>query len=125
MTRTKRRRRTLIAVLLALVVAAATYGFTATNTVPGSYAGDGNNTISGYTVTNVDYTLNATDPSLIDKVDFTLNSAAGEVKVKLVSTGTTYSNCTVTGGTSVSCDFPTGSEPTVLAADQLRVIAVQ
>ena len=124
MTR-NRRRRLVLAALLALVVAAAAYGFTATNVVPSSYAGDGNGTINGYTVSNIAYTLNTTDPTKVDKVTFTLSAAATTVKAKAVASGSTYQDCTVTGGTSVSCDWPAASEPTVVSVDQLRVIAVQ
>ena len=120
-----RRRRLVLAALLALVLAAAAYGFTATNTVPASYAGDGNGTINGYTVSAIAYTLNTTDPTKVDKVTFTLNASATSVKVKAVASGTSYQDCTVTGGTSVSCDWPGASEPTVASVDQLRVIAVQ
>jgi hypothetical protein len=123
--RSNRRRRLVLAGVLAVAVAAAAYGFTATNTVPTSYAGDGSATISGYTVSAIAYTLNTTDPTKVDKVAFTLSSAATSVKVKAVASGSTYQDCTVTGGTSVSCDWAAASEPTVAAVDQLRVIAVQ
>jgi hypothetical protein len=122
MTRT--RRRIVLAAALAAFVSVAAYAFTATNTVPGSNAGDGSGTISGYTVSGIAYTLNTTDPTKVDKVAFTLNAAASSVKVKAVASGTTYQDCTVTGGTSVSCDWATASEPTVASVDQLRVIAV-
>jgi hypothetical protein len=123
--RSNRRRRLVLAGVLAVAVSAAAYGFTATNTVPTSYAGDGSGTISGYTVSAIAYTLNTTDPTKVDKVAFTLSSAATSVKVKAVASGSTYQDCTVTGGTSVSCDWAAASEPTVAAVDQLRVIAVQ
>jgi hypothetical protein len=120
-----RRRRLAFAALVAIVVAVAAYGFTASNTISATSAGAGSGTISGYSVASVVYTLNATDPSKIDKVAFTLNSAASTVKAKVVASSTAYQDCTVSGGTSVSCDWPAASEPTVAAADQLTVIAVQ
>jgi hypothetical protein len=123
MTR-NRRRRLVLAAVVAVMLAVAAYGFTATNTVPGSNAGDGSGTIAGYTVSNIAYTLNTTDPTKVDKVAFTLSAAATSVKAKAVASGSTYQDCTVTGGTSVSCDWPTASEPTVASVDQLRVIAV-
>ncbi len=115
----------MLVLLLAIAAAIAAYGFTATNTVPGSNAGDGQGTISGYDVSSIAYTLSASDPTLIDKVDFTLDQSAGDVKAKVDASSTTYTDCTVTGGTSVSCDFASGSEPAVVDADELRVIAVQ
>jgi hypothetical protein len=120
-----RRRRLVLAAVVAVVLAVAAYGFTATNTVPGSYAGDGSGAVNGYTVSGIAYTLSASDPTKVDKVAFTLNASATSVKVKAVSGATSYQDCTVTGGTSVSCDWPGASEPTVAAVDQLRVIAVQ
>src|SRR5574337_1312133 len=93
--------------LLALTMVA--YAFAASNTVPASSAGDGSGAISGYTVSNVHYTLNATNPANIDNVSFTIAPAllaGGSVQVKLVSAGGSWFNCTVTGGTSVSCATP-------------------
>jgi hypothetical protein len=119
------RVRFVVMFILALLIAAVAYGFAATNTVPNSNAGDGSGTISGYTITSVHYTLNATNPANIDTVSFTIAPAVpagGAVEVKLVSTGTTYSTCTVTTGTSVSCTL-TGV--TAAAVNELRVIAAQ
>src|SRR5262245_39748356 len=123
MTR-NRRRRLVLAAVVAVVLTIAAYGFTATNTVPNSNAGDGSGAIAGYTVSSIAYTLNTTDPTKVDKVAFTLNAAATSVKAKAVASGSTYQDCTVTGGTAVSCDWPAASEPTVASVDQLRVIAV-
>ena len=115
-------RRT-TAVLFAVLIGAATFAAAASNTVPASRAGDGNNTISGYTVTNVAYSLSAADPTQIDLWTFDLNAAASVVRSKVVSGSSTYVSCTNTGGTSWQCDPATN--PTVLAANQLDVIAVQ
>src|SRR4051794_18505747 len=101
------RIRFVVILALALILAAVAYGFAAANTVPTSNAGDGSATISGYTITAVHYALNATNPANLDSVSFTIAPAVpagGAVAVKLVSTGTTYTTCTVAaGGTSVSC----------------------
>ncbi|NWG35169.1 MAG: hypothetical protein HXY42_12055 [Chloroflexi bacterium] len=110
-----------VVVLLALVFATAAFAFAATNTVPGTYAGEGAGTVSGYTVTNVVYNLNATNASNIDSVSFTLNAAASTVKVRLVTTGSFY-NCTNTSGFNWNCNT-TSPQATVAAADELRVIA--
>jgi hypothetical protein len=113
---------------LALTLGTAAYGFAASNTVPTSNAGDGSATISGYTVSAVHYTLNATNPANIDSVSFTIAPAmpaGGTVMVKLVAAGTTFKGCTVTGGTSVSCPSSGTLGVTALAADELQVIAAQ
>jgi hypothetical protein len=114
------RPRTVIALMLVLILSVAVYGFAAANTVPASTAGDGEGTISGYAISGIAYTLNGTNPGNVDAVTFTINpAAAGTVRVKLVAAGTTWYNCTNTGG-AVSC-ATTGA--TAASADQLRVVA--
>jgi hypothetical protein len=95
--------------------------FTAANVVPGTKAGDGAGAITGYTVTNVQYQLDAADASLIESVSFTLDAAATSVRAKVVAASTTYTTCTNTGGNNWSGDI--NPDPTVLSADELRVIA--
>src|SRR5262245_61908675 len=110
------RRRMVVVVAFAAALAFATYAFTASNTVPGTKAGQGEGTISGYTVSGVAYTL-ASNPANIDSVAFTLNAAATTVKAKLVLGSATYTNCAVSGGTSVTCDF--SPDVAVTSADEL------
>jgi hypothetical protein len=112
--------RLLLAVVVAASLSAGAYAFTATNTVPGTSAGSGSGTISGYTVSSVAYQL-ASTPSDIDSVTFTLNAPATTVKAKVVSASSTYTACTISGGVNVTCDFAT--DPTVASADSLSVIA--
>ena len=101
--RFKIARRT-TAVLFAVLIGAATFAAAASNTVPTSRAGDGNGAIGGYTVTNVSYTLSASDPSVIDLWTFDLNASASVVKSKVVASSSTYLNCTNTSGTTWQCD---------------------
>jgi uncharacterized membrane protein len=118
-----RKRRTLvIAMVIAIVAGAATYAFTASNTLPASTsAGSGAAAISGYTVSGVAYNLNATTPTNIDSVSFTINpGTASTVKAQLASGGQWY-QCTNTAG-SVSC-ATTSPQATVTTASQLTVIA--
>jgi Tfp pilus assembly protein PilV len=116
------RRRMVLIVAFAAALALATYAFTASNVVPGTKAGKGEGTISGYTVSGVAYTL-ASNPANVDSVAFTLSSAATTVKAKLVQASSTYTNCSVSGGTSVTCDF--SPDISVVSADELSVVAVQ
>jgi hypothetical protein len=121
MTRIIRSPRFLIVVVLVALSAIGAYVFTATNTVPGTQAGAGSAAISGYTVSNVAYTLNS-DPTKIDAVTFTISpAAAGTVKAQLVSGGTWY-DCTNSSG-SVSCDTTVGTQATVAPSNQLSVVA--
>jgi hypothetical protein len=114
------RPRTLLAVMLVLILAAAVYGFAATNTVTATAAGDGTGVISGYAITNVAYTLNGSNPGTIDSVAFSINpTSAGTVRIKLVAAGSTWYNCTNAAG-AVSC---TTTGASVTAADELRVVA--
>jgi hypothetical protein len=122
--RSWRRRRLAVILAAAAALAFAAYAFTASNTVPDSKAGDGDGAITGYTVTNIAYQLEAANPANIDSVSFDLDDAAGTVKVKLVNASSTYTDCTNTAGNSWSCDFGAGAQ-TVLSADEFRVIAVE
>jgi hypothetical protein len=122
MKRQLRKRPVRLAIALVAVgaIASGAYAFMASNTVPTSYAGDGQGTISGFVVSSVHYALD-TDPTKMDSVAFTLDHPAGDVRVSL-DHGTSWTTCSVSGGTGVTCTF--GSPEAVLPADQLRVVAV-
>ncbi len=115
------KSRFLGALVVAASMATGAYAFTATNTVPASDAGSGSGTISGYTITAVAYQLNATTPTDIDTMTFTLSSNATTVKAKIVSGSSTYTNCTIAGGVNVTCAF--SPDIAITTADQLSVIA--
>lgn len=115
-----RKLRYIAALIAAVCVAAGAYAFTASNTVPASSAGSGSQTISGYTVSNVAYTLNS-DPTKIDAVALTLDKAAGTVKIQVVTAGSWYS-CSVVSGNDWTC-ATTSPQATVAPADQLTVVA--
>ena len=109
------------ALAIAGTLALGAYAYTAANTVPATSAGSGATAISGYTITNVQYTLNGTTPTNIDAVTFTISpTAASTVKAQVASAGTFYS-CVNTAG-SVSC-ATTSPQATVAAANQLTVVA--
>ncbi|MGD0167486.1 MAG: hypothetical protein ABSC51_09410 [Gaiellaceae bacterium] len=116
----RRGRSFILTAILTLLIATAAYAFTAANTVPASYAGDGSGAINGYTVSAIAYTLDAANPTLIKSVAFTLNTAASSAYVS-VTGAAPYQGCTISGGVNVSCTF--GTEPAVTAATSLRVIA--
>jgi hypothetical protein len=117
------RRRTVVVAIVAFAVACGVYAYAATNTVPGSTAGAGSGAISGYTVSNVAYTLNSTTPTNLDQVAFTIAPiATSTVKVQLAPAGSWYS-CSNTAG-SVTCNT-TSPQATAAAATQLTVVAAQ
>lgn len=112
---------------LLLILSTTAYGFAAANTLPETGAGDGQNTISGYDVTNVTYALNATTPTNLDSVTFDIAPSAGAsapvtVKAKLVSGSSTWFACSNTTGTTWAC---TVTGVTAAAANELRVVAAQ
>jgi hypothetical protein len=116
------RSRILGALVVAVALATGAYAFTATNTVPGSSAGSGSGAISGYTVSAVAYQLNATTPTNIDSVTFTLSANASTAKAKIVSGSATYTSCTIAANNvDVTCDF--SPDIAITTADQLSVIA--
>jgi hypothetical protein len=115
------RSRFLGALIVAAAMAAGAYAFTATNTVPATTAGSGSGTISGYTVSAVAYQLNATTPSNVDSVTFTLSANATTAKAKIVSGSSTYTACSIASGVNVTCDF--SPDIAITTADQLSVIA--
>lgn len=97
--------RTLVVLLLMLTLASAVYGFAAQNTIAESGAGEGEEVITGYDITNIVYDLNTTNPTQLDAVSFAIaeiesvTAPAVTVKVRLVSGGSWY-NCSMSGGTA-------------------------
>ena len=113
--------KTLPVLAFAGLVAVAGSGYAAANTVPTSKVGDGAGAISGYTVSAIKYVLDSTDPSKVNKVTFTLDSAPASgstVKIKLVSTGSTWYACNMTGA-NADC---TTTGATAATANELRVV---
>ena len=113
---------------LILILVASAFAFAAGNSVPESGAGDGQGTISGYTVTNIDYTLNA-DPTLINKVDFDISSTTGNanppdvVKVQFNAAGAWYDCDAKTVPGHATCAL--GGAVDVASANNLRVVAAE
>ena len=101
---------------------------TASNTVPTTSVGAGIGTVSGYTVTNLHYNLNATTPVNIDSLTFTVSpvipsTSSGKVLVQAVlSTGgpNSYTCTTTTTGDVVTC----ATTAPQLTADKLTSVTV-
>ena len=121
------RPRILAVSIMVLVLAVVAFGYAAANVVPESGAGDGTGTVSGYTITNIAYTLDATDPSTVASLalDVAATSGAGDATdVRItVDSGTTWITCTgpVTG--TWTCTF--GTKPGVAAISDLQVVAAE
>jgi hypothetical protein len=116
-------RRVLLIGLFGLL-AVLSYGFAASNTVDSSNAGDGQSGISGYTVTNVHYVLDGTNPSNVSSLTFNLSPAlpaGGATRISL-NGGTSWlaaGDCT--GTSTVTCTATVA----VTALSNLRVVAAQ
>lgn len=118
--RSRRRRRFVVIIAAAAALAFTAFAYTAANIMPpATNAGDGNVAISGYTVSAIAYQLEAGNPENIESVSFTLNAAAGTVYARVVSTAG-YTACTG-GPLNWTCNI--APNPTVLSADNFRVIA--
>lgn len=126
------RYRLLILSILVVVLSAATYGFAAANTVESSQAGEGSGTISGYSVQNISYILDSSDPSTFDTVTFDLYLDDGStnapdtttVQVGFSTSGgspSTWYSCSVNGSLpDWSCSI---SGESVLNAEEFHVVA--
>jgi hypothetical protein len=120
-------RRFLGALTLAGVMTVGNYAFTASNTVEASAAGQGSETISGYSVSTVRYTLETSSGTAnVSGVSFSIaptsgGSAPTTVRARL-SGSAAYSNCSNSTGTTWTCSF---SGVTALSAASLDVAAAQ
>jgi hypothetical protein len=118
-----KRRAVVAAGAFVAVLSVSGYAFTASNTVPNASLGQGSNTISGYAVSSVAYNLDASTPTNLDSVNFTISPAtATSVKIQLVTAGSWYT-CTNTAG-AVSCPT-TSPQATAATATALNVVASQ
>jgi hypothetical protein len=129
-----RKKITLIvAVGIAMAIGGGAYAFTASNTVPATTAGAGAGAVSGYTVTNIHYVLDATTPANIDSLTFTISPAVpsaggGTVTIAAgLSTGgpTNYVCTPNTAGTLVTCATITPTQLTTTLLTGITVIAAQ
>jgi hypothetical protein len=121
------RYRVLALMIALLILGTATYGFAAANTVPAGEAGEGTGVISGYIVTNVVYTLDASDPTAFSDVDFTLDAAASDVYAGMDDGTIDWVSCTTTNAptnTNFNCDLSTVTV-TVAGATALHVSSVE
>ncbi len=117
------RLRLIIVLAAAIAVGSSVYAFAAANTVPATTAGAGSGAISGYTVSNVAYGLNAATPTNLDSLTFTIApTTATTVKAQLAAAGTWYTCGNVAGAVTCNTTVP---QATVAAATQLTVVATQ
>jgi hypothetical protein len=124
--------RFIVAAVASLAIAGGAYAFTASNTVPTSTAGAGSATVSGFTVTNVHYGLNATTPANIDTLTFNVSpsipsTGTGKVAVQTaLTTGgpNSYTCTTNVAGDTVTC-ATTSPQLTATTLSSVTVVAAQ
>jgi hypothetical protein len=124
--------RFIVAAVASLAIAGGAYAFTASNTVPTSTAGAGSATVSGFTVTNVHYSLNATTPANIDALTFNVSpsipsTGTGKVAVQTaLTTGgpNSYTCATNVAGVTVTCTT-TSPQLTATTLSSVTVVAAQ
>ena len=102
-----RNFKVLLLVLVVVVIAGSAYAFAAQNTVADSAAGYKASVVPGYTVTSIAYDLNATDPTLVDKITFLAAPSTGTLVAALAKIQT------VTAGAWTSCVLVAGTAPSM------------
>jgi hypothetical protein len=123
-----RNLKVLSIALVALVLAASSYAFAASITgIPDSKAGTGSGTVTGYAVTNVAYTFNATNPANLDSVAFTFDGVATTAQIQVDSVGGAWYDCVDLDGVAAvndwACDTTVGTQATVASMDTLTKTA--
>jgi len=115
--------------LIIFALAVVVFGYAAANIVPVSGLGEGVGTVSGYTISNIDYTLLTSNPSKVSSVSIDVaptSSAPAPTDVRVsVDSGTTWITCTGPTVNTWACAFGTGTEPDVSTITSLQVVAVQ
>jgi hypothetical protein len=118
----QRNKGGLIATLLLVgVLGTSAYAFTAQNTINPQTAGDGTNTVSGFTVSAVHFSM-PDDPAAGTTVTFHLSGTATTVKASGSVDGTGLVTCTGVGLAAAN-DWTCDLNETLFDADNLRVAA--
>jgi hypothetical protein len=97
----------------------------------GTHAGAGSVAVSGYAVSNLNYTYDSSNPDDINQVQFQLDDDAGVVHLQLVGGGAWYAcskdavaTAAATAPATVwDCDTTAGTQATVTAQDEINIIA--
>jgi hypothetical protein len=89
----------LVLVVLSLLMGTA---FAASNNLGASRAGDGTGPVSGYTVSNITWTMEPANPANMILVRFTLDRPATQVFARFNAAGA-WRSCVVVAGTNALC----------------------
>jgi hypothetical protein len=96
------------------------YAFASTNASMGA-SGEGAASISGWAVSNINYSLSQ-ETAFVTSVAFDLDAPAKNVSIKLVSSASEFATCWNVGNYHWQCDLQSGIQ--VASMDEFRVIAV-
>ena len=136
--RLSRTTRALVIAAAVALVGTASYAFlgSITGLETAGHAGAATQLVSGYAVSNIAYSYDGGDPDQIDNVSFTVDNDANVVHIQLVGAGAWYTCDLNAGETAVAqgvlgheadtvwdCDTTVGTQATVTAQDQLRIVA--
>jgi hypothetical protein len=105
-------------VLMAVIAVYTSYAY-ASSEAP-SPGGEGVNTISGWNISNVKYSLEE-GASKTSAVEFDLDAPANAVKVSVESSSASFFDCVNTIGTHWYCSV--GPNAAISEFDELRVVA--
>ena len=106
-----RKSRVLLAGVAVAAAAAATSAFTASNDIDPSVAGYGQAEVTGATVTNVHYVVNAADGTVLDAVEFTTTTDVTDaLSTMTLKSGAVAGVGGTVEGTPYSCSVKTGDE---------------
>lgn len=121
----RKMKRMALPIGAALILGSSGFAYMATNTVPQTFAGDGNGDIAGYTVSNVTYFENNQDQ--IARVRFGLDEVARVATAYITNADGSQTAYKCTRGTNqLGWDCVPKNDPTTFgAAENLRVIAYQ
>ena len=115
--------RRLIALAAFAIVAMSAFGFAATNDVEESNAGDGNDGVSGGTVTNIHYLLTA---GRISGVEFDYAPVFGpeptQAYIELLDGTTVVGSATCVAGTTTDLTCAISPTAAIGTIDSLRVV---
>jgi hypothetical protein len=100
-----RNFKVLLLALVVTIIAGSAYAFAAQNTVEDSAAGYKASDVPGYTVTNIVYDLDETDPTVVDAITFDISPTTGSAAAVLVKIQTENA------GTWIDCLLSTGVAP--------------
>lgn len=102
------------------------YGYTKANVIQESDPADVPSDVSGYTITNIDYTLSSSDPTKVRSItlDVTPSDGADEAVDALITVdnGVTWITCTYQAAGKWVCNFPTLHEPSIASISNVRLV---